>query len=382
MAVQEQRIQIARRREIEENRLVAERLLKDRPFLRGELVMVEYEKPEPDFKTGRSTGVLIAIGTEDGTGEGCFRIVSIGSEVPISGVSFNTPPDVSLMYWGNLYLFVDSDKKVYYSYKIESGTDGTNGRRVETEIPINKNIIFSDLSSGYRWFYSGGNLKREDDYYSSTELVHIVEEVQKSNDVIVNVTPTSGSNIYTDGSSYPISIIAQDTAGNNLTGDYDVYVGDYKVEDPSNFDLHPNPNQDTTYVIRVVYEVEGVTMESSTTFVVYAGIPIYYGTRNESWSPENINLNEFSKTLIRSCDNHAKITSWNLGENEGDPSRELNIPVVITKNYKVKHIYDYSGLDYIEDYKETRQGNLYIYQKKTGFVASNFLQDFWFIDKE
>ena len=381
MAVQEQRIRIARRREIEENRLVAERLLKDRPFLRGELVMVEYEKPEPDFKTGRSTGVLIAIGTEDGTGEGCFRIVSIGSEVPISGVSFNTPPDVSLMYWGNLYLYVDSSKKVYYSYKIESGTDGTNGRRVETKIPIDKNIIFSDLSTGYRWFYSGGTLKREDDYYSSTELIHIVEEVQKTNDVIINVTPTGGSDIYTGG-EFPISITVQDLEGNNIPGGYEVYIGDYPLRDPENTTIYPNANHDTTYVIRVVYEVEGVTMETSTTFVVYAGIPIYYGTKNENWSPENINLEDFEKTLIRSCDNHAKITSWNLGENEGDPSRELNIPVVITKDYKVKHIYDYSGLDYIDDYEETQQGSLYIYRKKTGFVASNFLQDFWFIDKE
>ena len=380
MAVQEQRIRIARRREIEEDRLVAERLLKDRPFLRGELVMVEYEKPEPDFKTGRSTGVLIAIGTEDGTGEGCFRIVSIGSEVPISGVSFNTPPDVSLMYWGNLYLFVDSNKKVYYSYKIESGTDGTNGRRIETEIPIDKNIIFSDLSSGYRWFYSGGSLKREDDYYSSTELVHIVEEVQKTNDVIVNVTPTNGSDIYTGG-EFPISITVQDLEGNNIPEGYEVYIGDYQLQNPGNTIIYPNANHDTTYVIRVVYEIEGVTMENSTVFIVYAGIPIYYGTRKETWSPENINLEDFEKTLIRSCDGHAAITSWNLGENNGNPSRELNIPVVITKN-QVRHIYDYSGLDYIDDYEEIQQGSLYIYRKKTGFVASNFLQDFWFIDKE
>lgn len=380
MATLEQRIQIARRREVEENRLVAERLLKDRPFLRGELVMVEYEKPEPDFKTGRSTGVLLAIGTKDGIGEDCFRIISMGGEVPISGVSFDVPPDVSLMYWGNLYLFVDSDKKVYYSYKIESGTDGTNGRRVETEIPIDRDIIFSDLSSGYRWFYKDGALKREDDYYSSTELVHLVEEVQKSNDVIINVTPTNGSDIYTGG-EFPISITVQDLEGNNIPEGYKVYIGDYLLQNPENTIIYPNANHDTTYVIRVVYEVEGVTMETSTTFVVYAGIPTYYGTRKETWSPENINLEDFEKTLIRSCDGHVGITSWNLEENEGDPSRELNIPVVITKN-QVRHIYDYSGLDYIDDYEETRQGSLYIYRKKTGFVASSFLQDFWFIDKE
>lgn len=380
MATLEQRIQIARRREVEENRLVAERLLKDRPFLRGELVMVEYEKPEPDFKTGRSTGVLLAIGTKDGIGEGCFRIISMGGEVPISGVSFDVPPDVSLMYWGNLYLYVDSNKKAYYSYKINSRDDGELGTRVETEIPIDKNIIFDDLSTGYRWFYSGGTLKREDDYYSSTELIHIVEEVQKTNDVIINVTPTGGSDIYTGG-EFPISITVQDSEGNSIPGGYEVYIGDYPLQNPENTIIYPNANHDTTYIIRVVYEVEGVTMETSTTFVVYAGIPIYYGTRKETWSPENINLEDFEKTLIRSCDGHVGITSWNLEENSGNPSRELNIPVVITKN-QVRHIYDYSGLDYIDDYEETQRGSLYIYRKKTGFVASNFLQDFWFIDKE
>lgn len=380
MATLEQRIQIARRKEVEENRLVAERLLKDRHFLRGELVMVEYEKPEPDFKTGRSTGVLLAIGTRNGTGENCFRIISMGGEVPISGVSFDIPPDVSLMYWGNLYLYVDSNKKVYYSYKINSREDGENGTRVETEIPIDKNIIFNDLSTGYRWFYSKGSLKREDDYYSSTELIHIVEEVQKTNDVIINVTPTSGSDIYTGG-EFPISITVQDLEGNNISGGYEVYVGDYLLQNPESTVIYPNANHDTTYVIRVVYEVEGVTMETSTTFVVYAGIPIYYGTRKENWSPENINLEDFEKTLIRSCDKHVGITSWNLGRNDGDPSRELNVPVVITKS-QVRHIYDYSGLDYIDDYEEIQQGSFYIYQKKTGFVASNFLQDFWFIDKE
>ena len=380
MATLEQRIQIARRKEVEENRLVADRLLKDRYFLRGELVMVEYEKPEPDFKTGRSTGVLLAIGTAEGKGEGCFRIISMGGEVPISGVFFDTPPDVAFTYWGNLFLYVDPSKKVYYSYKINSGEDGTNGTRIETEVPIDKDIIFNDLSTGYRWFYSGGSLKREDDYYSSTELIHIVEEVQKTNDVIINVTPTSESDIYTGG-EFPISITVQDLEGNNIPGGYEVYIGDYLLQDPGNATIYPNTNHDTTYVIRVVYEVEGVTMETSTTFTVYAGIPVYYGTQKETWSPENINLEDFEKTLIRSCDGHVGITSWNLGENSGNPSRELNIPVVITKN-QVRHIYDYSGLDYIDDYEETQQGSLYIYQKRTGFVASNFLQDFWFIDKE
>lgn len=385
MAVQEQRIRIARRREIEEDRLVAERLLKDRPFLRGELVMVEYEKPEPDFKTGRSTGVLIAIGTEDGTGEGCFRIVSIGSEVPISGVSFNTPPDVSLMYWGNLYLFVDSDKKVYYSYKIESGTDGTNGRRVETEIPIDKNIIFSDLSSGYRWFYSGGSLKREDDYYSSTELVHIVEQVQNTG-VNINVTPIGESDLYSGSGAFPINISVTDSEGNDITGDEacTIYIGDRKLgpnDDPSNFSVYPNANHDTTYIIRVVYDVDGVRTEYTETFTVYVPISVYYKTQMEDWDPNTIDLEEFNTTQIRSCDNHVAI-SWNLPAGN-NPSSALEIPV-IRVNRRVKHIYDYSGLDYIEDYNylALSQEGPYIYWKKTGFVASNFLQDFWFIDKE
>lgn len=381
MATLEQRIQIARRREVEEDRLVAERLLKDRPFLRGELVMVEYEKPEPDFKTGRSTGVLLAIGTKDGIGEGCFRIISMGGEVPISGVSFDVPPDVSLMYWGNLYLYVDSNKKAYYSYKINSREDGENGTRVETEIPIDKNIIFDDLSTGYRWFYSGGTLKREDDYYSSTELIHIVEEVQKTNDVIINVTPTNGSDIYTGG-EFPISITVQDLEGNNIPGGYEVYIGDYLLQNPENTIIYPNANHDTTYVIRVVYEIEGVTMETSTTFTVYAPITVYYVDVNEGWSPQDIiYYRETETTQIRSCDNHVAI-KWNLPAGE-NPSSTLKTPVIRT-NRRVKHIYDYSGLDYIEDYNylALSQEGPYIYWKKTGFVASNFLQDFWFIDKE
>lgn len=385
MAVQEQRIQIARRGIIEEDRLVADRLLKDRHFLRGELVMVEYEKPEPDFKTGRATGVLLAIGTKDGIGEGCFRIISMGGEVPISGVSFDDPPSVLFMYWGNLYLYVDPDKKVYYSYKVNSGRDGEYGTRVETEIPTDKNIIFNDLSTGYRWFYSGGSLKREDDYYSSTELVYFVEKVQNT-DVTINVTPVGGSDLYTGNGEFPISISVLDSNGNNITREEgcSIYIGDRILEpsdDPNNFSIYPNSNQDTIYTVKVVYEIEGVKTEYTETFIVYAPINIYYGIKSENWIPENINLREFEKTSIRSCDNHVKISSWDLGENSGNPSRELNVPVVITKN-RIQHIYDYSGLDYIEDYKETRQGNLYIYQKKTGFVASNFLQDFWFIDKE
>lgn len=379
MATIEQRIQIARRRGIEEDRLVADRLLKDRQFLRGELVMVEYEKPEPDFKTGRSTGVLLAIGTGNGVGEGYFRIISMGSEVPISGVFFNTPPDVAFTYWGNLFLYVDSNRKVYYSYKTNSSTDGTNGIRIETEIPLDKNIIFNDLSTGYRWFYSEGSLKREDDYYSSTELIHLLGEVQRASNIAISVTPIN-NNIYTGG-EFPISITIQDSEGNGLSGNYEVYIDDFLVQNLNNTVIYPNTNHDTIYTIRVIYNVEGVTMESSTTFTVYVGIPVYYGTKNENWNPNSINLREFEETLIRSCDNHVGITSWNLGENSGNPSRDLNIPVVITKN-QVRHIYDYSGLDYIDDYEETRQGNLYIYRKKTGFVASNFLQDFWFIDKE
>ena len=75
MAVQEQRIRIARKSVIVDNRITAELLLQDRPFLKGEFVMINYYK-DPDFRT--NIGVLIALGVKDGTGEDCFRIVSMG----------------------------------------------------------------------------------------------------------------------------------------------------------------------------------------------------------------------------------------------------------------------------------------------------------------
>ena len=385
MAAIEQRIQIARKRTIEEDRLTAELLLKNRQFLRGELAMVEYYKPVPDFKTGIRTGVLLAIGTKDGTGFDCFRILSMGGEVPISGVSFGTPPDVSLMYWGNIYLYVNQEGKVYYSHKVGSSDAGENGVRVETEVPINQNIIFDDLTTGYRWFYLDGKLKREDDYYSSTELVHLVEQVQNTG-VNINVTPIGESDLYSGSGAFPINISVTDSEGNNITGDEacTIYIGDRKLgpnDDPSNFSVYPNANHDTTYTVRVVYDVDGVRTEYTETFTVYVPISVYYKTQMEDWDPDTIDLEEFNTTQIRSCDNHIAI-SWNLPAGN-NPSSALEIPV-IRVNRRVKHIYDYSGLDYIEDYNylALSQEGPYIYWKKTGFVASNFLQDFWFIDKE
>ena len=386
MAAIEQKIQIARRREVVADRLTAERLLKDRPFVRGELTMVEYYKPTADFKTGINTGVLLAIGTKDGTGFDCFRILSIGGEVPISGVNFNIPPDVSLMYWGNIYLYVDPEGKVYYSHKVDSSQEGELGSRVETEVPIDQNIIFNDLTTGYRWFYLNGTLKREDDYYSSTELVHLVEEVQNTG-VNINVTPLGGSDIYSGSGSFPISISVTDAEGNDITGNEGctIYIGDIELgphDNPNNFSVYPSVNQDTTYTIRVVYEVEGVKTEYIETFTVYAPITVYYVDVNEGWSPQDIiYYRETETTRIRSCDDHVAIV-WNLPAGE-NPSSTLKIPVIRTKR-RVKHIYDYSGLDYMDDYElfTLRDDSVYIYWKKTGFVASNFLQDFWFIDKE
>jgi hypothetical protein len=378
----EQKILIARRAEIEENRLTAELLLQNRPFLKGEYAMVNYYK-DPDFRT--NVGVLIAIGVKNGTGEDCFRIVSMGGEVPISGVTQgNAPTDVSNLYWNNLYLHISTEGKVYYTYK-SPRDQGTNGTLVLEEIQGGP-FIFQDLTTGYRWFYINGTLKREDDYHSSTELIHLVEEVQNSG-VNINVTPLGGSDMYSGSGAFPISISATDSEGNSLIGTEgcSIYIGDRKLgpnDDPNNFSIYPSANQDTTYTIRVVYEVDGVRTEYTETFTVYAPITVYYVDVNEGWSPQDIiYYRETETTQIRSCDNHVAI-KWNLSAGE-NPSSTLKIPVIRT-NREVKHIYDYSGLDYIEDYNylALSQEGPYIYWKKTGFVASNFLQDFWFIDKE
>lgn len=382
MAVQEQRIRIARKSVIVDNRITAELLLQDRPFLKGEFVMINYYK-DPDFRT--NIGVLIALGVKDGTGEDCFRIVSMGGEVPISGVTQGEDPvDVSALYWNNLFLHVSTNGKVYYTYK-SPRTPGTNGVRVLEEVQGGP-FIFQDLSTGYRWFYRDGALKREDDYYSSTELVHLVEEVQNTG-VNIDVTPLGGSNIYSGSGAFPISISVTDSEGNDITENEGctIYIGDIELgphDNPNNFSVYPSANQDTTYTIRVVYEVEGVKTEYTETFTVYAPITVYYVDVNEGWSPQDIiYYSETKTTQIRSCDNHVAIV-WNLPAGE-NPSSALRIPVIRT-NREVKHIYDYSGLDYIEDYNylALSQEGSYIYRKKTGFVASNFLQDFWFIDKE
>ena len=95
----------------------------------------------------------------------------------------------------------------------------------------------------------------------------------------------------------------------------------------------------------------------------------------------SFDLERMDKTHIRSNDQNI----WWKGDFPiNDRSGNLKILILAYPKSlgELRHIYDFSGLDYINDYTKYENSNYYIYRKNIGFVASNFLQDFWFIDKE
>lgn len=362
----EQRIQISRSKYIEDNIASAELRLKRKDFLKGEVVMLNYYK-DPDYRS--NIGVLLAIGTKNGTGEDCYKILSLGSLVQVRGVTSELP-DVSQLVHGEVYIYKSPEEEWYYVYRPYDSYNRT------LRLIDNGPFIFLDISTGYRWFYEDQACKREDDFIDTSHLLEILSRTF-STDLTISVWTDGGTLIDPRDTSIeiPIKINATDKSGTSVLDNCTFYYEGEEI-DPKNFSI-PCPTSDRRVLVDVIYEKDGIKISYTGYLDLYLGKEIYYGPVNDDWVPgETSILGDLERGLTRS------------GFNIYIPGISLEYKRFVLAYPKslgyIKHIYDFSGLDYIRDYQGqevlVNSKTYLVYLKDEAVVVSNFLQDFHFTD--
>lgn len=392
MANLEQKILISRSKYIEDNVTAAEIRLKEQyTFMKGEVVMLKYHKDNPDFRG--DIGVLLAIGIKDGKGEDCYKILSLGGNVRVGKV-VTEPPDIAELVSGHqLYIYHNlEDNKWYYAYPVGTGTQTYREYREIEGGPF----IFLEVSTGYRWFYDNQTCKREDEFFTTDELTTILSDLEKSE---VSVIITTENNILDpdtpSGTSTSVSISAIDNNGHKVDGCTFYYNGEI-IEDPDNFSI-PTPTRDTRVIFEAVVDIDGISVTYEGFIDFYIGKKIFVGIVDAGWENVSSNIskiptrvedesiplqaNRFHKKIVRAGDN----IMWN-------DINMTNLRTVVAYPEEgfgpVLHIYDHSGIDYIDDYVilgdkrlQTIEEEYYVCVKEEPVTVKKFLQDFWFSDK-
>lgn len=160
MAADDIKLKISRSKWIESSRDYAIlRLDTGINHMTGQPVMVRYYTDDSQ----ETVDVIFAIGINNGKGHDCYKVVSFGQNVEVWGVG-STLPTADKLTHSELYLYFDTEVG-NWNYVYLSGDD-----RKIVPIENNEEVIFYDLSTGYRWFSLNGKVKREDDFYTKSEV--------------------------------------------------------------------------------------------------------------------------------------------------------------------------------------------------------------------
>ena len=148
-------IKILRSAFIETNHNVALIRLDSMEHKVGQPVMVSYYNTDGDVE------YLVALGTKNGVGKDCYSIISTSKEEVINGV-VETLPDVSEVVNDAVYIskYEDEWSKVYIWNNVIKRVD---------PLDKTKSLIFKDLETGFRWFWSVGKFYRSEEHTSELQ---------------------------------------------------------------------------------------------------------------------------------------------------------------------------------------------------------------------
>lgn len=397
-------IQISRSKYIERDRSIARLRLNQHEFLVGEPVMVRYYSNSEQTETD----TIFALGIKNGIGEDCYQVVTLGGLDLVRDVVTELP-DISLLVHGELYLYKDEDGVWNYVYE----TGGV--RQIE---PITGGpFIFSNIEDKYRWFYRDGVLKREDDFYTKSEINEMIsgwdvniQDALKSLEEIKKLTYKNHSATFPlrvsfydfnrqDDGTTPLYQTGIRTAVNFLIRvtipDIDTKTGEtntYEVTNDCILELNgtqitlPESNRytvlgltDTTeYRLSVKYTDPdtGIIRTATSYYTVKFGYNFYYGQIPESgWNITEAALNSLENTVVG---NEKSIVTF-----QGDLNSQ-KIAFAYPKLYgNLMSIYDTtSGMNHITDYSiescKVNDIDYNVYVKDVALNYNNFQQVFSF----
>lgn len=378
-------IRISRSKYIERDRGIAVLRLNMAQHLVGQPVMVRYYVDEEQTETD----TLFAIGIKDGVGEDCYKVISLGGLNLVSDV-VKELPDVSSLAHGELYLYQDENEVWYYVYEI----DGDRQLEKITGGPY----TFANIKDKYRWFFNDGILKREDDFYTKSQIDSQLKDLY--DELFAKIQKIEQEQIVQndwllelDKVVFPMTMTLKNNTGTLfLTGttqdiqfNIDVQRKGESVRNNCTFKLN---NNEITLDASGNYTKTGVTSTTTFTFLaehttltgvtasasntVNFGYYFYYGViPANDWTINETNVKALANRKLQIKTSTTFITNLSLQK------IAFASPTVYGG---IAHIYDSNGFDYIADYTRSDINidgyDYYVYVKNSEVTVTNFRQQF------
>ena len=365
-------IQISRNQGIARDRSIAILQLNKATHYVGQPVMVKYYTDSTKSKID----TVFALGIKDGIGEDCYKVVSLGGLELVRQIT-NTLPPISLLVHGELYLYRDSQKVWNYVYK-----DGEE-RVIEPIINLEP-TVFVNIEDKYRWFWDGKTLKREDDFSSSEDMDHVLDEMLLLiGPPKLEVRSTVG-HLFKTGEivDIPLKVRIENSLKDNIASRCRFYIDGEEVPlvDGDTITII-GADKTKNYLIEGKINTEdGKTLSYSCIILIEFGYDFYFGPIDENWTlnPENLLNLEYTQV------NSRRRTDW-VGINVEYKKLVFSYPEHFGE---LLHIYDEHGIDYVEnDYnlykvKLSDEITYNAYILNNAITIPDFEQHYLFSDEE
>lgn len=285
-------IQISRSQYIEKDRSIAILRLDQHLFEIGEPVQVRYYLDEEQTEVD----TILAMGIRKGYGKDCYKVMSLGGLELVRDV-VSELPDVSDLSHGEVYLYQDpADSKWYYVYEI--------GKTRQLEELVGSPRTFVNISNRYRYFWKSGELKREDDFYTTDALKGTIEEILYIlHRPSLSVGCLSG-NLFYAGTPRDLVFKIQvlDYSNKDITKECLIRVDDFPITlDENGYYIAENVQYNHDYKISATLEVNDSSLTVDSWIRIRFGYDLFFGLVSEDWelTEENIKSLDWKELSTR-----------------------------------------------------------------------------------
>jgi hypothetical protein len=406
-------LRIYRSSEVQESREAALVKLNEAANLVGQPVMIKYWA---DPETKKKIDILVALGVQDGKGPGTYQVIATGGVLITIDVSTELP-DVAQLVHGENYIYYDTETSTTYLVYLD------DPERKYQKITEPQTVI--SLATGKTWYIGPDFIKEATDWYTTTEVDEFVKtaqenlkkaqaslekdikavdtqraldktELQENIDTLaekeaedihtlsISVWPvqveyfrfkTTPEDLYENGKSVELEFEYKITRnGEDVTSDcQEVRINDTLVSGGTGKLVVTG---DSEFSLSATYNSElSCTTTPDQTLKVIFGTRVYWSTVPEDYDVSGISdFSGWNSGLIRL--GYSDISD--IFDLDGENRVIYASPGSLGK---IEHIYDWSGLDYINDYTETSitlggSKTYNIYLKDTLVEITDFKQRF------
>lgn len=354
---------------------------------------------------------ILAIGTAEGIGKECFKVVSLGGLNVVWGIVTEIA-DVADVANGEVYLWTKPDGTVHKIYD-NPETPGT--RKIEPLDPADF-IKFINAADRVKYYWSSGKLRKEGDYPNLADFNNAVNNLgsllsdntsnigwlqridKKVFPAVPVMTFADGTTkaVYPKGSAQEITLkVRTEKEGTNVSS-----ACTYSIEVLGSSPKVVIPSTSGTITVKLPNVVDGVikltsvhtpTQDIKTTEVrVLAKERYYFSVVPSTWDP---GLSSDKAMIMNGTFSSGEMTS-----EDRSVSVRYNIPtlknrsilVIPTDFGEIKSILDSSGFDYINDYSRSEitlprmsglgETRYYVYKKGSDVIINDLKQIFNYVD--